>query len=31
MNVIQVNSKKFLIFENVFALNRMLAVNTIFP
>ena len=31
MNGIQANSKYFLIFENVFALNKMLAANTIFP
>ena len=31
MTGIQANSKHFLIFKNVFALNKMLAANTIFP
>ena len=31
MNGIQANSKYFLIFENVFALNKMLAANKTFP
>ena len=31
MSSIQANSEYFFIFENVFALNKMLATNTIFP
>ena len=31
MSGIQANSKYFLILENVFALNKMVAANTIFP
>ena len=31
MDGIQAKSKYFLIFENVFALNKMLAANAILP